>query len=67
MAEKERSKEGSGRGEATPKRKKREDAPRGMAWGAQSFAAARIGGIREKDPDSISDFGRSLLSPTTIF
>ena len=47
--------------DASLKRKKGENGPRGMAWGAQSVAAARISKIREKDPESVSDFGRLIL------
>lgn len=43
------------------KRKKGNNVPRGMAWGAQSVAAARISSIREKDPESVSDFGRLIF------
>jgi hypothetical protein len=43
-------------------RKKRKElevvAASGMAWGAKSFSAAKISSIREKDPGSVSDFGR---------
>ncbi|KAH9564768.1 hypothetical protein CY35_04G041900 [Sphagnum magellanicum] len=45
-------------------RKKRKElevaAASGMAWGAKSFSAAKISSIREKDPGSISDFGRYM-------
>uniref|UniRef100_A0A7I4CIB7 DNA repair protein REV1 n=1 Tax=Physcomitrium patens TaxID=3218 RepID=A0A7I4CIB7_PHYPA len=46
--------------EESLKRKKVDNVPRGMAWGAQSFASARISSIREKDPSSVSDFGRYM-------
>lgn len=46
--------------EASLKRKKVENVALGMAWGAQSVAAARISKIREKEPESVSDFGRFI-------
>lgn len=52
--------------EESLKRKKVDNVPRGMAWGAQSFASARISSIREKDPSSVSDFGRFYINWKSI-
>jgi len=49
------------------KRRKVDHVPRGMAWGAQSVAAARISSIREKDPESVSDFGRFIFIFSLVF
>lgn len=67
MAAEETVKDMNAKEDGSLKRKEVDNVPRGMGWGAQSVAAARISRIREKDPESVNDFGRFVFLFFLIF